>query len=64
MSFYPNPASSFITVEGVSNSQIEIYSLTGSLLIKSTDKTINIEHLPAGIYLVRTGGINQRLIKL
>lgn len=64
ISVYPNPASSFITVERVSDSQIEIYSLTGSLLIKSTDKTINIEHLPAGIYLVKTNNINQRLIKL
>lgn len=64
ISIYPNPASSFVTIEGVNNSHIEIYSLTGNLLIQSTEKTINIEHLPAGIYLVKIGNINQRLIKL
>ncbi len=64
LSVFPNPASSYITINGETNIPVEIYSITGNLLIKTTDKNIQIKHLPNGIYLLKSGEFNQRLIKM
>jgi 1,4-alpha-glucan branching enzyme len=56
---YPNPANHEINIQaGDLFSEIEIYSLTGKLMYKTVSppekqKTINIEHLQPGIYLLR-----------
>ncbi|GAA4462640.1 hypothetical protein GCM10023093_09640 [Nemorincola caseinilytica] len=55
---FPNPATTTLNVifnglGGVSN--IAIYSIIGKQMsiYKATDNTINIEHIPSGIYFVR-----------
>lgn len=63
LTIYPNPATSFIEVQETTGKPIEIYTLTGSKLLNTVDKRINISHLPAGIYLVKSGQFNQKLIK-
>jgi len=59
---YPNPASTYIQIDGDVNS-VSIYSLTGRLVKTVTnEKTINVQSLKSGIYLVKTDNDIQQLI--
>ncbi|MDP2388520.1 MAG: T9SS type A sorting domain-containing protein [Bacteroidota bacterium] len=51
-SLYPNPASNFITLIG-SFEEARIIDVQGKELIRTSDKTIDIVALQAGIYFVR-----------
>lgn len=68
---YPNPVADYlhIATDGIVQS-LEIYNTSGMLVYRSTIETdqINIEHLPAGLYLVKvktdSGFSNQIISKL
>ena len=52
VSIYPNPVKDILSIEGEFTS-IEIYNLSGKLLLKSTDKNhINTSSLSEGMYLI------------
>jgi len=50
---YPNPASDFIKIEGATGAIIEIYDLSGKLIMTSESSEINISNLKSGIYIIR-----------
>ena len=52
---YPNPAQDFIRVETMCTSslqRIDIYDITGKLIVSSTDTEINVSKLKSGMYFV------------
>lgn len=49
-SIYPNPSHDFITCTNEAVSSIEIYTLTGSLLLQFSSNTIAIHSLECGVY--------------
>ncbi|MFK7833495.1 MAG: T9SS type A sorting domain-containing protein [Winogradskyella sp.] len=51
-SFYPNPASDSITVSP-NYCITQIYSITGKLIKRSSNKTIDISDMATGIYIVK-----------
>lgn len=57
LSVYPNPASQFITIEGVDLLSIEITNLSGqvvkTILVNNDKQTIDVSGLRNGTYLVR-----------
>lgn len=53
LSFYPNPSSNMITVAGADNIKIQLFDLTGKLVLESNDKTISIASLSAGSYFIQ-----------
>ena len=62
---YPNPAQSTITIDHPSIEQIAIYDVMGKLMHLEKSKettTINCEHWPAGMYIVKIGADAYRLI--
>ena len=62
---YPNPTQSTLTIEHPSIEKIAIYDVMGKLmhLEKSNETTtINCEHWPAGMYIVKVGTQAHRLI--
>jgi hypothetical protein len=69
---YPNPASLYITVsqESSSNTLIQLFNIQGVLIIEEKfngklNHSINISHIPKGIYLVKIfNDLNQSTIKL
>ncbi len=71
-SFYPNPSEDFITLTHSSNSNMEkiiyIYNIHGDMVMSSPlddgNNSINISHLPGGIYLLKYNQEFQRLFKL
>lgn len=70
ISFYPNPAQNelrFILEEDRSR-QVEIFNLSGQLLITSTlsaDRpNLNIEDLTPGVYLLKSGKTSAKFVKL
>mgnify|MGYP003641115545 CR=1 FL=1 len=65
---YPNPTSEVLNVRAPEGTLISIYNTTGQLVVDgTTDKIINLTHLPKGVYKVvmqynkRT--INKKIIK-
>jgi len=56
---YPNPATQSITIEGAgSGTKLSLYSITGSIQLEQTLRSslpasINISHLPDGVYLLQ-----------
>ena len=55
ISVYPNPAHDYIRVgaNNYSSVQCELYSVTGQLLISTTETEINVSGLEPGIYFIR-----------
>jgi endo-beta-N-acetylglucosaminidase D len=48
--FYPNPVSHVLTF--VNTDKVSIYAVTGALIGVYTTATVNVAHLPAGVYMV------------
>lgn len=66
ISVYPNPASSQIYLQGVSEGEIiEIYNMTGRLVGMFTynGDAIDIASYSAGLYVIRCNGITTKFIK-
>ena len=63
---FPNPASEFITIQGLTISDdIQIVNLNGTAVmhINAENRSrANISHLPSGVYFIRVS--NERMIKL
>lgn len=66
-SVYPNPARDVLNIKLQSEAAIEIYSVTGQLLIKSEASKIhrvNVSALPSGIYFIRDkNGASAKFVK-
>ena len=53
ISIYPNPAQSFVRVNGVTISSLELLDLTGRIIMTSEDNTINLNGINNGVYMLR-----------
>lgn len=58
VNIFPSPASNVFFVEGMAAGQVEVMDITGKTCINTlyTDNGVNVEQLPAGIYIVRVTG--------
>ena len=67
MVVYPNPANSYIHIEGLeANSEVKIYNAIGALVkvvSANAEEEINIADLASGLYLVRCGNATLRFFK-
>ena len=52
LNVYPNPSTGLLTIEGVEGTT-EIYDIYSRLVLTTNFKTLDITHLPDGIYFVR-----------
>ncbi len=53
---YPNPASTFITINGYERGTVKVYSSTGALVMdieRLNNGTLNISNLNSGLYIIR-----------
>lgn len=60
---YPNPAKDQITISGIETSDIEIFDITGRLVLKqqiTEDQQIDVSNLSKGMYFIKN---NQHTIK-
>ncbi len=61
----PNPTMDILTIQGKSvNELVSLLDLNGTTVLSSTDTSLNISQLPAGIYYVNINGTCQKVIKL
>ncbi len=67
LSIYPNPATNQIGVKGLTENQLlTVYSLTGVKLISkevSNDVSVDVSNLASGVYLVKVGSQDLKLVK-
>ena len=68
ISIYPNPATDYINVSTDEVNEINVYSLTGAIVARSTNSTtVDVSHLSTGNYIVRivtpNGVSTSKLIK-
>jgi len=61
----PNPTNDILTIQGKSaNELVSLVDLNGTTVLSSTESSLNISQLPAGIYYVNIHGTCQKVIKL
>jgi hypothetical protein len=61
----PNPTNDILTIHGKSaNELVSLIDLNGTMVLSSTESTMNVSQLPAGIYYVNINGTCQKVIKL
>ncbi len=70
LSLFPNPVSSILNIEiptPISFQNARIYSTLGQLILETSEKTINLETLSAGIYLLEVatdrGSVTKKIVK-
>ena len=67
MVVYPNPANSYIRIEGLeANSEVKIYNAMGALVkvvSANAEEEISIADLASGLYVVRCGNATLRFVK-
>ncbi|OGU55844.1 MAG: hypothetical protein A2X64_11430 [Ignavibacteria bacterium GWF2_33_9] len=72
LSLYPNPATSTITLTGVSEgvSECEIYDVLGEKVMTIETRSnvslqqIDVSALPPGVYFVKVGDLGQKFVKM
>ncbi|MDD6209741.1 MAG: T9SS type A sorting domain-containing protein [Bacteroidales bacterium] len=66
---YPNPVKSNFYIKGTAVQEVNIFSLTGSLIKKApvTSNSVNVSDLLPGTYLIRiktdNGFVNKQIVK-
>lgn len=61
----PNPSNGMINIHGkTANAIVTLTNMNGMMLQTTSNDTLNIEMLPAGIYFVNMNGTSQKVIKL
>jgi|688.fasta_scaffold69644_1 chitinase len=69
LALYPNPASSFVTIQtkGIAGQTIKIENACGALIAEEKTNgggvNMNISHLPQGYYIITIGNLKKPLIK-
>ncbi|MCP4521857.1 MAG: T9SS type A sorting domain-containing protein [Cytophagales bacterium] len=54
LSIYPNPATSYISLESTSDEVVNIYNAIGELVLTSDEKEmIDISELATGVYVIK-----------
>ena len=62
MTVYPNPATDYIMVGAQSFESVQIYDMTGRLVLTSTESKIDVRSLGTGVYFVRVNGYTTKLV--
>lgn len=65
INIYPNPAKDIIHINGVQNQSVEIFNSLGKLVLDkyiSNEGTISLGNLPNGIYFLRVGKLNKKIV--
>ena len=52
-----------VNIELLSEEKIEIYDITGILVLTSSTRQVNIQNLKAGVYLIKKGKQTSRFVK-
>ena len=60
---FPNPSNGIIIVDFNNDFTLEIYDLTGRVVLRSNTKQTDITHLNAGLYTVLLKDADDKLIK-
>ena len=67
VAIYPNPATDQVTIEGIPNSTLRIFDITGKMIMTTTiqdnQETINISYLNSGIYFLELQDENTKTVK-
>lgn len=62
MTVYPNPATDYIMISAQNAATVEIYDMTGRMVLTSTESKIDVRGLDAGVYFVRVNGKTTKLV--
>jgi hypothetical protein len=64
---YPNPSKGILNIAGDDFDYVEVRNISGSLIFKSFNKTIDLSDQPEGIYLLKLktqkGSVTRKIIK-
>lgn len=65
---FPNPANQYVKIDALQGDQFRLIDLSGREVMVTTMQqglnSLNVEHLPAGVYLLQIAGANHRTERL
>ncbi len=59
---YPNPATDYIMIDAQSSVYVEIFDMTGRMVLTSTESKIDVKSLETGVYFIRVNGNTTKLV--
>lgn len=59
---YPNPATDYIMIDAQSSVYVEIFDMTGRMVLTSTESKIDVKSLETGVYFIRVNGYTTKLV--
>lgn len=62
LKIYPNPAKDYIYVETKAGSKIQLFDMSGRLLIEQKDKLFDVSNLNNGIYIIKANNDVKKLV--
>ena len=63
ISVYPNPTQGVIFVGAKSVQRVEVFNVTGQMVMSSTEPVINVSELGSGLYIVRVTADDRMVIR-
>ncbi len=68
VAIFPNPAKNVVTISTTSElKDVQILNLNGQVVLKQNTKTIDMSHLPSGMYIINgvteNGAFSEKIIK-
>jgi hypothetical protein len=60
---YPNPVADILYISSNDNVNVKLFNACGALVKRTTDKSINVQNLSRGIYIVDVNGVRTKIIK-
>jgi PKD repeat protein len=62
---FPNPANDILHLKDVGHeTTFEVYTLTGRYMMSGRGNSVNVAHLPGGVYILRSGSRYSRFVKM
>jgi len=59
---YPNPATDYIMIDTQNSVYVEIFDMTGRMVLTSTESKIDVRSLETGVYFIRVNGNTTKLV--
>ncbi|GHU96622.1 hypothetical protein FACS1894156_7910 [Bacteroidia bacterium] len=63
LTLYPNPTTGLVHVDNARGAEILLYSLSGELLQRTRESTVDLSAYPNGAYLIKAGNKTAKVVK-
>jgi len=60
---YPNPTTGIVYIDNPTGAEVEVYTLSGALLLRSKSTVIDLSRHAAGVYVIKAGSKAAKVVR-